>query len=287
MSTLAERVVLFGRMVKFSHSVFALPFALASATLAAGDHTRWTHVAWIVVAMVGARSAAMGFNRLADQAIDARNPRTAGRELPRGVLRRGEVWAFVVLSAAVFVLAAAMLNVYCLMLSPVALAIVFGYSYTKRFTALSHLFLGTGLAMAPMGAWLAIRGSFSPVPVLLGFAVLFWVAGFDTIYACQDVAFDRVSGLHSLPARLGVARALRAARALHVLAVVLLALVYGLVPLHPVYLLGVAGVAVLLLYEHSLVSADDLSRVDAAFFAVNGWISLGYLVATVASRVLS
>lgn len=287
MSTLAERVVLFGRMVKFSHSVFALPFALASATLAAGDQTRWTHVAWIVVAMVGARSAAMGFNRLADQAIDARNPRTAGRELPRGVLRRGEVWAFVVLSAAVFVLAAAMLNVYCLMLSPVALAIVFGYSYTKRFTALSHLFLGTGLAMAPMGAWLAIRGSFSPVPVLLGFAVLFWVAGFDTIYACQDVAFDRVSGLHSLPARLGVTRALRAARALHVLAVVLLALVYGLVPLHPVYLLGVAGVAVLLLYEHSLVSADDLSRVNAAFFAVNGWISLGYLVATVASRVLS
>jgi len=287
MSTLAERVVLFGRMVKFSHSVFALPFALASATLAAGDQTRWTHVTWIVVAMVGARSAAMGFNRLADQAIDTRNPRTAGRELPRGVLRRGEVWAFVVLSAAVFVLAAAMLNVYCLMLSPVALAIVFGYSYTKRFTALSHLFLGMGLAMAPMGAWLAIRGSFSAVPVLLGFAVLCWVAGFDTIYACQDVAFDRESGLHSLPARLGVARALLAARALHVLAVLLLALVYGLVPLHPVYLLGVAGVAVLLLYEHSLVSADDLSRVNAAFFAVNGWISVGYLVATVAARFLT
>jgi 4-hydroxybenzoate polyprenyltransferase len=287
MSTLAERVVLFGRMVKFSHSVFALPFALASATLAAGDQTRWTHVTWIVVAMVGARSAAMGFNRLADQAIDTRNPRTAGRELPRGVLRRGEVWAFVVLSAAVFVLAAAMLNVYCLMLSPVALAIVFGYSYTKRFTALSHLFLGMGLAMAPMGAWLAIRGSFSAVPVLLGFAVLCWVAGFDTIYACQDVAFDRESGLHSLPARLGVARALLAARALHVLAVLLLAQVYGLVPLHPVYLLGVAGVAVLLLYEHSLVSADDLSRVNAAFFAVNGWISVGYLVATVAARFLT
>lgn len=287
MSTLASRVVLFGRMVKFSHSVFALPFALASAALAAGEQTRWTHLAWIVVAMVGARSAAMGFNRVADQEIDARNPRTAGRELPRGVLGRSEVWAFVVLSAAAFVGSAAMLNVYCLMLSPVALAIVLGYSYTKRFTALSHLFLGLGLAIAPMGAWLALRGSFSVVPVVLGLGVLFWVAGFDTIYACQDVAFDRGSGLHSLPARLGVARALRVARVFHVLAVVLLALVYGLTPLHPVYLLGVAGVAALLVYEHSLVSADDLSRVNAAFFAVNGWISLGYLLATVAARLLA
>jgi 4-hydroxybenzoate polyprenyltransferase len=286
-STLVSRIVLFGRMVKFSHSVFALPFALASAALAASGDTRWTQVAWIVVAMVGARSAAMGFNRLADHAIDARNPRTAARELPQGVLGRTEVWAFVGLSAAVFVLAAAMLNVYCLLLSPLALAIVLGYSYTKRFTPLSHLFLGMGLAIAPMGAWLALRGSFSPVPVVLGLAVLFWVAGFDTIYSCQDVAFDRSSGLHSLPARLGVAGALRVARGLHVLAVGLLAAVYVLTPLHPVYLLGVAVVAALLVYEHTLVSADDLSRVNAAFFAVNGWISLGYLVATVAARALA
>jgi 4-hydroxybenzoate polyprenyltransferase len=286
-NALAHRVVHYGRMVKFSHSVFALPFALASVALAAGDGTRWTALVWIVVAMVGARSAAMGFNRLADHAIDARNPRTAGRELPRGVLRRGEVWAFVLLSAAVLVFAAAMLNPLCLLLSPVALAIVFGYSYTKRFTALSHLFLGLALGIAPVGAWLAIRGELAAAPAVLGLAVLAWVAGFDTIYACQDVAFDRASGLHSLPARLGVARALAVARALHVLAVLFLAAVYRLAPLHPVYLAGVAGVAALLVYEHSLVRADDLSRVDAAFFAVNGWISVGYLAATLAARLLA
>ncbi len=287
MNALADRALLFGRMIKFSHSVFALPFALASAALAADQGTRWRDVVWIVVAMVGARSAAMGFNRLADHEIDARNPRTAGRELPRGVLRRGEVWAFVALSAAALVLAAAMLNPLCLLLSPVALAIVFGYSYTKRFTALSHVVLGLGLALAPVGAWLALRGAFAPAPLVLGLAVLCWVAGFDTIYACQDVAFDRASGLFSLPARVGVGRALVAARGLHVLAVVLLALVYRLVPLHPVYLAGVAGVAALLVYEHSLVRADDLSRIDAAFFAVNGWISLGYLAVTLAARLLA
>jgi 4-hydroxybenzoate polyprenyltransferase len=286
-NALAHRVVHYGRMVKFSHSVFALPFALASAVLAAGDGVRWRDLLWIVVAMVSARSAAMGFNRLADHAIDGRNPRTAGRELPRGVLRRSEVWAFVLLSAAVLVLAAAMLNPLCLMLSPVALAIVFGYSYTKRFTALSHLFLGLALAIAPVGAWLAIRGELAAAPVVLGLAVLAWVAGFDTIYACQDVAFDRTAGLHSLPARLGVARALAGARALHVLAVLLLSAVYWLAPLHPVYLAGVAGVTALLVYEHSLVRADDLSRVDAAFFAVNGWISVGYLAATLAARLLA
>jgi 4-hydroxybenzoate polyprenyltransferase len=190
----------------------------------------------------------------------------------------------VLLSAGVFVLAAAMLNGLCLALSPVALAIVFGYSYTKRFTALSHLLLGLGLAIAPIGAWIAIRGEFGAPSFALGLAVLAWVAGFDTIYACQDVAFDRAAGLHSLPARLGVARALAIARGLHVLAVALLAGVYALVPLHPVYLAGVAGVAALLVYEHSLVRADDLSRVDAAFFAVNGWISVWYLAVTLAAR---
>jgi 4-hydroxybenzoate polyprenyltransferase len=287
MNALASRVVLYGRMVKFSHSVFALPFALASAALAAGESTRWSQVLWIVVAMVGARSAAMGFNRLADHDIDARNPRTAGRELPKGVLRRGEVWAFVLLSAAALVGAAAMLNPLCLKLSPVALGIVFGYSYTKRFTALSHVFLGLALAIAPVGAWLALRGELATAPIVLGLAVLCWVAGFDTIYACQDVAFDRASGLHSLPARLGLARALVVARVLHALAVALLASVYALVPLHPVYLAGVAGVAALLVYEHSLVHADDLSRVDAAFLAVNGWISAGYLAATITARLLA
>jgi 4-hydroxybenzoate polyprenyltransferase len=287
MTTLAQRVLLYGRMVKLSHSVFALPFALASAAIAIEGPPPWRAIAWIVVAMVGARSAAMGFNRLADHAIDARNPRTAGRELPRGVLRRREVWIFVALSAGLFVLAAAMLNPLCLALSPIALAVVFGYSYTKRFTALSHLLLGSSLAIAPVGAWIAIRGELGLAAVALGFAVLFWVAGFDTIYACQDVAFDRQAGLYSLPVRLGVGRALQVARALHLAAVALLAAVYAAAPLHPAYLFGIAGVAALLVYEHSLVHADDLSRVDAAFFAVNGWISVGYLGVTVAARLLA
>jgi 4-hydroxybenzoate polyprenyltransferase len=286
MKSLAARTVLFGRMIKFSHSVFALPFALASAALASGAEFPWQRLGWILVAMVGARSAAMGFNRLADQAIDARNPRTAGRELPRGVLSRAEVALFVAVSAAALVFAAAMLNPLCLALSPVALAIVFGYSYTKRFTSLSHLFLGLALAVAPVGAWLAIRGQFAAAPAILGLAVLAWVAGFDTIYACQDAELDKAEGLHSLPARLGVRRALIVARWLHVCAVVALAAVYWLAPLHPLYLAGVAGVAALLAYEHSLVRAHDLSRINAAFFTVNGWVSIGYCAATVAARLL-
>ena len=283
MTDVLGRAVLYGRMIKFSHSVFALPFALASAALAARECFRWAQLGWIVVAMVGARSAAMGFNRLADHAIDARNPRTAGRELPRGVLDRREVWALVLISAAALVLAAAMLGPLCLALSPVALAIVFGYSYTKRFTALSHVVLGLALAVAPVGAWLAIRGTFSPIAVVLGLAVVAWVAGFDTIYSCQDADFDRQAGLHSLPARIGVRRALLAARAFHVAAIGFLAAVYPLAKIHPIYLVGVAGIAALLAYEHSLVKADDLSRVDAAFFTLNGWVSVGYLAVTLAA----
>jgi 4-hydroxybenzoate polyprenyltransferase len=278
---LVDRALVYGRMIKFSHSVFALPFALASAALAAQGRVPWRELPWIVVAMIGARSAAMGFNRLADQAIDARNPRTAGRELPRGALSRREVWLFVSLSALALVGAAAMLNPLCLLLSPVALLVVFGYSYTKRFTSLSHLVLGLALSIAPVGAWLAVRGRFDAAPVVLALAVLCWVAGFDTIYSCQDVDFDRREGLRSLPALLGIRRALAVARSLHVVAVVLLAALYTLAPLHPIYLAGVAAVAALLVYEHSLVSADDLSRVDAAFFTVNGWISIGYLVFTI------
>jgi 4-hydroxybenzoate polyprenyltransferase len=228
---------------------------------------------------VAARSAAMGFNRLADQGLDARNPRTAGRELPRGVLARSEVWFFVGASVAVFVLAAARLNPLCLALSPVALLIVLGYSYTKRFTAASQLVLGLSLAVAPVGAWLAIRGRFEAVPLVLGLAVVCWVAGFDTIYACQDAEFDRREGLHSIPARLGVARALLLARGLHVAAVLLLLALFALAPLHPLYLGGVAVVAVLLAWEHTLVRPDDLSRVMQAF-NLNGWVSLGYFAFT-------
>ena len=209
------RVLLYGRMIKLSHTVFALPFALTSAALAAGRAVRWQQVLWILVAMVGARSAAMGFNRLADEGIDTQNPRTSWRELPRGLLSRREVSLFVAASAGVFVLAAAMLNPLCFALSPVALLIVFGYSYTKRFTALTHVFLGLALAVAPVGAWLAIRGGFAAAPIVLGLAVLTWVAGFDTIYACQDAGFDRRRGLHSLPARFGVRAALLLARVFH------------------------------------------------------------------------
>lgn len=275
-----EPVLAYGRMIRFAHSVFALPFALASATLAAraGGVTA-AQLAWIVVAMVAARSAAMGFNRLVDRAIDARNPRTAGRELPRGVLSPASVAAFVAVSAGVFVLAAAMLNPLCLALSPVALVVTFGYSYTKRFTAASHLVLGLALGIAPVGAWLAIRGRFDAPPLVLAGAVMLWVAGFDAIYACQDVAFDRVAGLHSFPARLGVARTLLLARALHVLALALMAALFALVPLHPVYLAGVAVVGLLLAWEHTLVRASDLSRVMQAF-NLNGWVSLAYLAFT-------
>ncbi len=277
------RVGAYGRMIRFSHSVFALPFALTSVVLAAPKGgVGGRQVLWIVVAMVAARSAAMGFNRLVDQAIDARNPRTAGRELPRGVLSRGEAWLFVAISTAVFVLAAARLNPLCRALSPVALLIVFGYSYTKRFTAASQLVLGVSLAVAPIGAWLAIRGRFEAVPLVLGAAVVLWVAGFDTIYACQDADFDRREGLHSIPARLGVPRALVLARALHVGAVVLLAGLYRLAPLHPLYLAGLAIVAVLLAWEHTLVRPHDLSRVMQAF-NLNGWVSLGYFGFTAAA----
>jgi len=287
MSTLG-RVVTYGRMIRFSHSIFALPFALASMTLALeGRRFEWGMLVWILVAMVGARSAAMGFNRLADQAIDARNPRTSGRELPRGVLTRAEVWAFVAISGGALVVAAAMLNPLCLALSPLALAIVFGYSYTKRFTELSHVVLGLALGVAPAGAWIAVRGRLELPGVVLGLAVLGWVAGFDVIYACQDVDFDRSEDLRSIPARLGVGRALLVARGLHVLAVGLMLAIYPLVRLHPVYLVGVSALAGLLLYEHTLVSARDLSRVNAAFFTMNGWVSVGYLVAIVAGRSLA
>jgi 4-hydroxybenzoate polyprenyltransferase len=285
--SLLGRVISYARMIKFSHSVFALPFALSSAALAAREGFRWSQIFWILVAMVGARSAAMGFNRLADRALDARNPRTASRELPRGVLSRAEVWGFVLLSAAALVVAAAMLNPLCLALSPLALLIVFGYSYTKRFTPASHLVLGLSLGMAPLGAWLAIRGAVAAPPLILAGAVLLWVAGFDTIYSCQDADFDRAAGLHSLPAWLGVARALVLSRIFHLGAVVLLASLFLVAPLHALYLVGILAVGALLAYEHSLVKADDLSKVDAAFFTVNGWISLGYFAVTLAALTLA
>jgi 4-hydroxybenzoate polyprenyltransferase len=274
-------------MVKLSHSVFALPFAFSGAALAAARYgISWRQILLVAAAMFTARNAAMGFNRLADHAIDADNPRTKARELPAGLLTRGVVWAVTIALSAAFVAASFALNPLCGMLSPVALAIVFGYSYTKRFTAASQLVLGLSLAVAPVGAWLAIRGRFEAVALVLGAAVVLWVAGFDTIYACQDADFDRREGLRSIPARLGVPRALVLARELHAGAILLLIVLYRLAPLHPLYLAGVAVVAGLLAWEHTLVRADDLSRVMQAF-NLNGWVSLGYFGFTAAAAWLA
>jgi 4-hydroxybenzoate polyprenyltransferase len=276
-----------GRMVKFSHSVFALPFALTGAALAAArDGIAWRQVAWIVVAMIAARNAAMGFNRLADHSIDARNPRTAGRELPRGALSRGAVWAFTGALAALFVVASFRLNPLCGALSPLALLIVSFYSLTKRFTWASHVVLGLSLAIAPVGGWLAIAGRFAPVPLWLAAAVVFWVAGFDTIYACQDAAFDRAEGLFSIPARFGVPRALVFARALHVLALAAMAAVGISAGLHGVYWIGLVVVAGLLVYEHRLVRADDLTKIGIAFLNANGLISVLYFGVVLAALAL-
>jgi 4-hydroxybenzoate polyprenyltransferase len=240
-------------------------------------------VFWIVVAMVGARNAAMGFNRLVDQEFDARNPRTAQRELPTGRLSRGAVWTFTLVLSVVFVVAAFQLNRTCGLLAPIALATIFGYSYTKRVTWASHLVLGLALAMAPVGGWLAVNPDASATPWLLGAAVLLWVAGFDVIYACQDVEFDRREALHSIPARVGIAGALWIARALHAGALAALAAVGIVAQLHPVYWVGVAAIALLLIREHRLVRADDLSQLGVAFFNLNGVISVVYLAAVLAA----
>jgi 4-hydroxybenzoate polyprenyltransferase len=261
-------------MIKVEHSVFALPFALIGALLAArGWPTAW-QILWIVVAMVGARSAAMSFNRLIDRDLDAQNPRTAQRALPTGLLSARFVTGFALVSSAVLVFAAYQLNPLAFRLSPVALAILFVYSYTKRFTLLSHLVLGFCLGIAPAAAWIAIRGSLSPSILLLTAAVTLWTAGFDILYACQDVDFDRRSGLHSIPERWGIARALQVSSAMHGVMVVLLLWLAWAEQLGWLSAAGVAVVATLLIYEHRLVKPSDLSRLDAAFFNINGWIGI-------------
>jgi len=266
-------------MIKFEHSVFALPFALTGALLAfreSGFDGRgiWRQLLWIVVAMVATRSAAMAFNRLIDADIDARNPRTKMRHLPAGLLSRNFTWGFVVAASLLLFFAAFELNPLCLMLAPPALGIVFFYSFTKRFTTLSHLVLGFCLGIAPAAAWIAVRGSLDPRILLLTAAVTFWTAGFDVIYSCQDYEFDCQAGLWSVPRAVGVATALRLARLLHLLMVAcLLALVYTL-HVGALALAGVGAIVALLIYEHSLVKAHDLSRVNAAFFTMNGYVSV-------------
>ena len=270
--------------MRFSHSVFALPFALTGALLAVHERplswtdARW-RVLWIVAAMIAARSAAMGFNRLVDAKWDAHNPRTATRELPRGAISRTEATLFVVLAALMFVGASYALGPTCFYLSPVALVIVFWYSLAKRFTTYTQLFLGLAMAVAPVGGWLAAGGRSGIEPWLLGMAIGTWVGGFDVLYACQDLAFDRAHGLRSIPVHFGVARSLTISRFMHVVAVVCLALLGPTADLGPIYLAGVAGVAILLVYEQSLVRVDDLSQVKRAF-DLNGYVGILYLAST-------
>jgi 4-hydroxybenzoate polyprenyltransferase len=265
-------------LVKFSHSIFALPFALSSAWLAAGGVPSARVLVLVIACSVAARTAAMAFNRLVDRRFDALNPRTAGRELPSGQVTPRAAAALVALSSAVFIACAYLLNPLCGALSVPVLAVLLGYSFTKRFTWLSHAALGLALALAPLGAWLAVRGSFAgdlAPPLLLAGAVSCWVFGFDLIYACQDAAFDRERGLRSIPARFGVAAALRAARGLHVGTAALLGLFAWRAELGWLYWIALGLACALLVWEHGLVSPGDLSRVDVAFFTLNGWVGVG------------
>ena len=292
-SAMLKRLAVYASFVRVSHSVFALPFALAGALLAAqrihgSDPALWLKATggrlllWILVAMVAARSAAMGFNRLADARLDAKNPRTANRELPRGVMSTREAAVFIAVASAAFVYATWRLNPLCFALSPIALGIVFWYSLAKRYTTWTQLFLGLAMAVAPVGGWLAVGGRGGWEPWLLATAIGTWVGGFDVLYACQDLDFDRAHGLRSIPVRFGVPASLAISRAMHVIAVACLVALALVAPLGRVYLVGVGAVALMLVYEQSLVRADDLSRVKRAF-DLNGYVGILYLFVLVVS----
>jgi 4-hydroxybenzoate polyprenyltransferase len=273
-------------MIRWEHSVFALPFALCGAMLAAKGVPSWHQLIWIIIAMVAARSAAMAFNRLADRSIDAANPRTSQRAIPSGLLTPRFVRSFVVLTSAAFVLAAWELNRLAFVLSPLALGLLLLYSYTKRWTRWSHLVLGLALGAAPAAAWIAVRGTLDPKILLLSLAVSFWVGGFDVLYACQDLDFDRRTGLHSIPRYCGIGRSLWIARLFHALMLVLLGVMVWAFGLGKLTDLGIVAVLVLLAYEHSLVSEDDLSKLNAAFFTMNGVISVVFFLFLAADLLL-
>jgi len=288
---LKSKIADYARLVRFSHTVFALPFALASVALASRHHpVTLRALFWILIAMVGARTAAMGFNRLADRKFDALNPRTSGWELPRGAVKTGEAIALTTAAALVFIFAAYQLNWICFILSPAALLIVFFYSFTKRFTWASHLFLGLALSIAPIGAWLAIAGPpFDlyglAVPLFLGLAVIFWLAGFDIIYSLQDHDFDRAHGLYSIPVRFGLSGALWLSTFFHICTIFCLAAVGLAAGMGIIYWVGFIAVAAVLLWEHHIVRPHDLSRINRAFFDFNAYVSIGYLLATIADVV--
>jgi 4-hydroxybenzoate polyprenyltransferase len=290
--SLKSKIVNYGSLVRFSHTIFALPFAMASLTLAWPYHpVTLRALLWILVAMVGARSAAMGFNRLVDRKFDAQNPRTKNWEIPQGIVKASEAVALTAAAAAIFIYAAYRLNFVCFVLSPLALAIVFFYSLTKRFTWASHLFLGLALSVAPMGAWLAVAQSPLDlgellIPFFLGLAVLFWLAGFDIIYSLQDREFDRAQGLYSIPVRFGVGGALRLSSFFHLFTAVFLGLVGLTAGMGIIYWIGWVAVSAVLYWEHQIVRPGDLSRINRAFFDLNAYVSIGYLLTIVADVML-
>lgn len=286
MSAVIQKFSVYLRMIKFAHSIFALPFAFTSALIAASGMPALRQLIWIVVAMVGARSGAMGLNRIIDRKIDSANPRTAGRELPKSVIGVGEAVLFVAVSFALLIFAAYMLNPLCLKLSPVAIAVLFLYSYTKRFTWFSHFVLGLSLSAAPLGAWMAVRGTFDPEIIPLGLTVVFWLAGFDVLYAFQDIDFDRNHGLYSIPQRFGIKRSLTLSRLFHAVSFLFLVVTGAIFRLGGFYWAGMAVTAGLFLYEHSLVKEDDLSKLDMAFFNMNGYISMTVFLFTALDRML-
>ncbi len=286
MSAVLQKFSLYLKMIKFSHSIFALPFAFTAALIASSGIPSPGQILWITVAMVGARSAAMGLNRIIDRKIDKDNPRTAGREIPKGLIKVSEAVGFVILSFVFMILAAYMLNPLCLMLSPLAIGVLFLYSYTKRFTWAAHFVLGLAISAAPLGAWIAVRGTLDPAVIPLVAAVIFWLAGFDVLYALQDREFDAKYGLFSIPRKFGIVRSLILARTFHAIAFGLLVLNGILFSLGIPYWAGMIVVAGLFLYEHSLVSKDDLSRLDMAFFNMNGYISMTVFLFTLVNFLL-
>jgi 4-hydroxybenzoate polyprenyltransferase len=286
MTAVLNKITIFMEMIKFSHTIFALPFALSGALLAIRGLPSGRQLLLIVLAMVGARTAAMAMNRLIDAEIDAKNPRTASRAIPAGLLSKGAVLAAIILSVALLLWSAAMLNPLCLKLSPIALFFLVLYSYCKRFTALAHIVLGICLAAAPIGAWVALKGTIELPAIVLGLIVLFWVSGFDILYALQDLEYDRQAGLHSIPVALGVNGSLWLARLFHLVTVGLLLWLIVLLGLGGWFQLGSAAMAAMLLYEHWLLRRGDLTKLDAAFFTMNGYISLTFLAATAADVFL-
>jgi len=276
-----RKITIFLEMIKFSHTIFALPFALTGALLAAGGIPTVQQLFWIILAMAGARTAAMGLNRLIDAGIDARNPRTAGRAIPAGLIGKGTTLLFIIASILLLLVAAAKLNPLCLKLAPVAIFFLVLYSYCKRFTSLAHLVLGICLGAAPIGAWIAIRGNIDSAPLILGGVVLCWVAGFDILYALQDLDFDRQAGLHSIPVALGKNGSLWMARLLHLAMLGLLLWLHFSMQLGPFFMFGILATAAMLLYEHWLLRDGNLEKLDAAFFTMNGYISMVIFFATV------